>query len=91
MNMSEEHNGVALANVLEALDRDDAKEGRRLLRMWMCDEPLPCPCCNGGSIIVERGDNAVIICDECGMSSPVGELADIMKIWNRRYYADKTE
>ena len=82
--MEAERNGVTLADVLEALDNNDAGKGRRLLRQWMSDEPRPCPCCGGKTVIIERGDNVIIMCDECGMSSPTGEMKDVVEIWNRR-------
>ena len=77
-------NGVSLYDVLKALDDNDAKEGRRLLRQWMTDEPLPCPCCGCSPEFIEMGDNVVVACSECGMRTPAGEYAEAVRIWNTR-------
>ena len=82
--MIEEHNGVKLSDVLEALDREDAKEGRRLLRKMTSPDALPCPCCGGEPEFNEHGDNVEICCVECGMRTPIWEYDKVVEIWNRR-------
>ena len=84
-------NGTSLQDVLEALDNDDAREGRRLLRRWMADEPLPCPCCGGKGEFLEHQDNGEIYCAECGMRTSVMDYADAVATWNRRPHVGETD
>ena len=80
----EEHNGVNIQMVLEALDDDDAKTGRRLLRRMLAPDILPCPCCGSPADILEHNDAAEVYCTECGVRTPILEYADAVAIWNRR-------
>ena len=89
--MIDEHNGVKLSEVYEALDRDDAKEGRRLLRRMLAPEILPCPCCGSEGEFLEHNDMTEIYCPECGIRTSVMEYADAVAVWNRRAYADARE
>ena len=77
-------NGTSLRDVLEVLDGDDAKEGRRLLRRWMADEPRPCPCCGSGAEFLEHNDMVEIYCPECGIRTSVMDYADAVAVWNKR-------
>lgn len=88
----EEHNGVKLSEIYEALDMDDAKRGRRLLRRMLAPEALPCPCCGSGEPeFLEHYDNVEIFCPECGIRTSVMEYADAVETWNRRAHVEKTD
>lgn len=87
--MIEEHNGVKLSDVYEALDMDDAKKGRRLLRRMLAPDPHPCPCCGGTPDFLEHYDNVEIYCPECGMRTSIMEYADAVATWNRRVHDDQ--
>lgn len=83
--MIEENNGVKLSEVYEALDMDDAKRGRRLLRRMLAPPALPCPCCGSEEPeFLEHYDNVEIYCPECGIRTSVMEYADAVETWNRR-------
>ena len=76
---------------IEAIENGDVEKGLTMLKQWKAKEPLPCPCCNGAPFIAVRGVSFVVVCEDCGMSTPSGELEDVLKVWNRRYHADKTD
>ena len=83
---------MTLDDVFAALDRDDAKEGRRLLRRMLAPDILPCPCCGGQADFLEHQDSTEIYCTECGIRTSIMEYADAVTTWNRRERcADRTE
>ena len=84
-------NGVTLAGAIEAIENGDVEKGLIMLKQWQAKEPLPCPCCGGSPFIAVRGASFVVVCEDCGMSTPSGELEDVLRVWNRRYHADETD
>lgn len=84
-------NGVTLAEAIKAIEDGDTERGLTMLKQWKANEPLPCPCCGGDAFIGVRGVSFVVVCEDCGISTPSGELEDVLKVWNRRYHADETD
>lgn len=84
-------NGVTLADAIAKIETGDVDEGLQMLKQWQANEPLPCPCCGGAPFIGIRGVTFLVVCENCGLSTQSGELEDVVRVWNRRCDANKTE
>ena len=76
-----------LNDIIDRLERsdDDKMDIAKDLRLLMCPEILPCPCCGSTAEYFDDGHgNIHIMCSECALRTGSSTPDIVVAAWNRR-------